>query len=599
MQRKILTVLFGVVLLNGLLAWGIQRLVVFPSYLDLERAEADRNLERCLEALGREIHHLSGLAHDWAAWDDTYRFVGEPYPEYVESNLVTQTFTDNRLNLLFFFDLRGRVVWGQVRELPEGTPARLPEFPDGGLPPDHPLFRLDDGADAAAEGVSMTARGPMLVASRPVTTSDHQGAIRGYLIMGRLMTPAFVRQLAEQTRVPHEYIPLDSAADEWDRRAASRMADGARRLLIPVSDHRLRAYALVPDLAGDPLLLVRAEISRDIRARGAATLRYALVFTVGAGVAILLASLLLLRFIVVEPVRRLTERVESIGDDWAFAPPIFEKRGDEIGVLCRTFNRLLLRLREAHEGLRNTNERLEHEIGERRRSERELILHRTRLRALAAEVLMAEERERRRIATQVHDRIGQHLAVTRLKMGLLLKRRSSCCLLTELKELEGFVDQVIQDARSLTFEISPPILYEMGLPAAVEWLADEMAERHGLRLRFRNDLGTETLGESVRVMTFQVVRELVFNVVKHAGVDEAEVRLRWENGAVGVEARDAGAGFEVSERETRSNGFGLFSIRERMLSMGGSFELDTRPGGGTRVSLKIPVDPVTDLEDWR
>jgi signal transduction histidine kinase len=600
MRTKILTVLFGVLLLNGLLAWGIHRWVVFPSYLELESVQAARDTDRCLEALERELHHLSGLAHDWAAWDDTYQFVQSPDPEYVSSNLVIQSFTDNRLNLLFIFDLAGRVVWGEARAGKSWDRIALPEFPEDALPSGHALFQVTPGPDAAVEGVMKTAAGPMLVASRPVTTSDHRGATRGFLVMGRLLSRDLAAVLETQTRVRHEYLPLDAPlSDPADRRALAAVNAGEKRPRIPLSEELLRTYAVLPDLSGSPFLLLRTEIPREIRDRGLATLRYGMLSSIGAGLLLLAVLGWLLQLVVVQPLVQLTRRVETIQDSDEIPPPVFEGRKDEIGVLCRAFNQLLHRLRDVNEGLRSAKDRLERENEESRRHERELIHHRSRLRALAAEALMAEERERRRIATQVHDRIGQHLAATRLHLGMLYKERPHCCLLDRIRGFESLIDQAIQDTRSLTFEISPPILYEMGPIPAVEWLVDEMAERHGLTLRFAHALEGEPLPEGPRVTAFQVLRELVFNVVKHAGVDSANVRLWREPGAVGLEVQDAGAGFSPERSNGRSNGFGLFSIRERMLSIGGRLDLFSHPGAGTRVRIKIPLAPVKEVEDWQ
>lgn len=601
MRTKILTVLFGVLLLNGLLAWGIHRWVVFPSYLELEGVQAARDTDRCLEALEREIHHLSSLAHDWAAWDDTYQFVQSPDPDYVSSNLVIQSFTDNRLNLLFIFDLAGRVAWGEARAGESWDRIALPEFPEDALPPGHALFQVAAGPDAAVEGLMKTAAGPMLVASRPITTSDHRGANRGFLVMGRLLTRDLAAVLEAQTRVRHEYLPLGAPlSDPADRRALEAIDAGEGRPRVLVSKDVLRTYAVLPDFSGSPLLLLRTEIPREIRERGLATLRYGMLSSVGAGLLLLAVLGWLLRLVVVRPLALLTRRVEDIRDSDEIPAPVFEKRKDEIGVLCRAFNRLLRRLKETNEGLRRAKNRLERENEESRRHERELIQHRSRLRALAAEVMMAEERERRRIATQVHDRIGQHLAATRLHLGLLYKERPHCCLLDRIQAFEPLIDQAIQDTRSLTFEISPPILYEMGLVPAVEWLVDEMAERHGLTVRFTHSVDGDPLPEGPRVTAFQVIRELVFNVVKHADVDSANVRLWREPGAVGLEVQDAGAGFSPDRCNGRSNGgFGLFSIRERMLSIGGRLDLFSHPGAGTRVRIKIPLAPVKEVEDWQ
>jgi CheY-like chemotaxis protein len=154
------------------------------------------------------------------------------------------------------------------------------------------------------------------------------------------------------------------------------------------------------------------------------------------------------------------------------------------------------------------------------------------------------------------------------------------------------IDQSIDCSRSLTAELSPPILHEGGLVAALEWLALWMEQKHGLAVVLRADEHAEPETEDMKVLLFQAVRELLFNAVKHAQVKTVHVDVKRSDGQVQVRVADEGVGFDpraVRAKAGRTGGFGLFSIRERLDLLGGQMEVDSSPGHGSRFALRAPV----------
>ncbi len=598
LQWRILSILAVVIALYGVLDFGIQRLVVFPSFLALERAEAEKDLTRCIEALGREIHHISTVTHDWAAWDDIYRFVQNPDEAYIQSNLIPHSFADNRLNIIYVCDLEGLVVWGEIRDWETKEVITLPEFPSGALPPDHPLLRYEDYESAVA-GILVTERGPLMVASRPIITSDHQGPVRGFLIMGRFITEDGVRNLVEQTRVVHHIQPVSGVPSGPERHILNQLHSGKQFAIEEAEDNLLHIYAVYPDLTGRPALLIRADIPRDIRDRGTATLGFALLSVFIAGLLILALLMILLRSSIIKPLKALTRRVRSVRKAESAPPPLFLHRKDEIGVLCREFDHMFHTLNRVHRGLEKANEKLRHEVKERKRSEQEVRLRHWQLRAISSQLLLTEERERRRIATELHDRIGQTLAIIKMKLGMLVQSQPFGCRSSEIETVQELFDQVIQDARTLTFEISPPVLYELGLEAAVRWLAGKLGEQHGMRMLVHDDGQPKPVADDVRVLVFQAVRELLFNAVKHSEAEQVDVYVQREEDNLRVEVHDDGIGFDVSRVSVRMNqdvGFGLFSIRERLVPLEGRFEVDSGPGEGTHITLLMPLKGNSDID---
>ena len=229
-------------------------------------------------------------------------------------------------------------------------------------------------------------------------------------------------------------------------------------------------------------------------------------------------------------------------------------------------------------------------VEERLQSLHEALARRAgQLQTLASELTLAEHRERRRLAQALHDNLQQLLYAARLNVGAIRRRTCDAELLTAFQQMDDILNQCIAESRSLTVEISPPILYDMGLAAALEWLGRHVQQTYGLAVSVAADPAADPETEDVRVLLFQSVRELLFNVVKHAGVRRAEVTMSASSVQdVRITVADEGAGFTPTEARVgrrAGTGFGLFSIRERLELLGGEFGVASTPGQGTRVTI--------------
>jgi histidine kinase len=228
-----------------------------------------------------------------------------------------------------------------------------------------------------------------------------------------------------------------------------------------------------------------------------------------------------------------------------------------------------------------------------RQKERDLIDLSENLRSLSSELLLTEERERRRIAVDLHDRIGHALANIKMQLGDLKEDLNQPQGLPKMRRIAELVDQSIQDTQSLTFDLSPPVLYDLGLEAALEWLVDQMQEQHRISMVFEDDQQPKPLNESIRILAFQATRELLFNIVKHAHAHHAWVSIKRDEEWVHIEIKDDGVGLHASSQSRPTNrktgGFGLFSIQERLKHFGGRLEMASEPGKGTQVTLIAPM----------
>jgi PAS domain S-box-containing protein len=236
------------------------------------------------------------------------------------------------------------------------------------------------------------------------------------------------------------------------------------------------------------------------------------------------------------------------------------------------------------------------DITKRKEAEEQLMLYQQQLRTSASQLSLAEERLRRRIATDLHDNISQNLAISKMKLESLVESVKPEAA-KPLKEVAELIAQTIEASRTLTFEMSPPVLYELGFEAAVGWLAGQTRQRFGIITRFTDDGRPKHLDNDVRVLLFQAVRELLTNVVKHAKARKVKIIARKVRNNICVTVEDDGVGFDASRRTRsqqryglpESGGFGLFNIHERLDNIGGSVKIRSKPGHGATVTLIAPL----------
>ena len=275
--------------------------------------------------------------------------------------------------------------------------------------------------------------------------------------------------------------------------------------------------------------------------------------------------------------------------------------------LRRLNQELEQRIAQRTHELQLANEALARELADRTRAEEELrrltneletrvavrtadLLHsQARLRALASELVLTEQRERRRLATDLHDYLAQLLVLARLKLTQAQSKLPAGSAGDLLPQIQDVLKQALTYTRTLVADLSPTVLREFGLSAALGWLADHMLP-HGLSVTVEIEQDCPQLPEDRAVLLFQSVRELLFNIVKHAGTDQASVTLAIrEPHRLHITVQDGGKGFDTAAADRPTAQFGLFSIRERMQVMGGTLEIESQPGCGTRAMLILPL----------
>jgi signal transduction histidine kinase len=207
-----------------------------------------------------------------------------------------------------------------------------------------------------------------------------------------------------------------------------------------------------------------------------------------------------------------------------------------------------------------------HDITELKENEEEIIAVRDKLKALAIELAKIEEESRRNFANYLHDRIGQTLFILKIKLEMLAKSGAESKASDNWEEIFKLIENVIEDTRTLSYEMSPVILNELGLEAALEWLVDQTNKQHDIAFRFRRDKQPKPLDGDMCTLLYRATHELLTNIIKHAQAKNVLVSLRNDDNQIKLCIEDDGDGFKTEELRFlpyNNKGFGLFSIKER------------------------------------
>jgi signal transduction histidine kinase len=235
-----------------------------------------------------------------------------------------------------------------------------------------------------------------------------------------------------------------------------------------------------------------------------------------------------------------------------------------------------------------------------REAQHALAQHDSQMRALAAEITLAEERARRKLASELHDGPAQNLAGMAMQIAEMRRKAVDRELLTLLDETDQVLADTTLQTRTLMLELAPPGLHDTGLIEALRWLAERVGKQQRLIVSIEDDGQPKPLEDQVTVLLFQTVRELLQNVIKHARSKRATVRCAVGDDAFQLDVLDPGVGFEVHSIDrlpTRQGGFGLFNIRERLKLMGGTIDIHSIVGEGTTVRIRVPLKPQHGLFD--
>ena len=357
LRRKTLIIISLTVVSLIAILYATSRIILLGSFAELEEQHTRQNVERALSALSDDLSTLDTMVFDWASWDDTYVFIEDANEDYIESNLVDETFVDPRLNFMLFVNSSDQTIFGKGFDLQNEEAMPVPQGLLEHLA-DNPLLLRHPDTESHVGGIVLLPEGPMLVASRPILTSEEEGPIRGTLMMGRYLAPAEIERLAEITHLSLTVRRFDDPQMPLDFQAVrSSLSEEEPIFVRPRSEESVAGYALLKDIYGEPALVLRADMPREIYKQGQATISYIVSSLLVVGLASGVATVVLLELQVLSRLARLIRRVRDIGTSGDLSARVAMAGTDEVSSLSGAINGMLEALEQSEETLRESEKR--------------------------------------------------------------------------------------------------------------------------------------------------------------------------------------------------------------------------------------------------
>jgi two-component system, NtrC family, sensor kinase len=599
---SVLALLFAVLIVLDI---GIQKLVLMPSFAELERDDARTSMRRIDNALNITLDNLEMNAADWGNWADAYRFVQGQNPEFVMTNITTAALKQLQVNTVMLVDLKGNVVVASSGDLDSGAPLDIDLSASAQLPGNFP-WRRNLAAGKPAKGLVKTNQGILMLAGAPVLDGTGRGPWMGMVIMGRLLTSREVRQIGAQAQAT-----VSMNAD-------SRPGGADELIETDTATEVSRRFA---DIYGSPLLTLHVQVPRKITQRGQSAVSYASAYLVVAGLAALILLVIVLNRVVLAPLARVTRHAVAIGEGTDLTARLNLPGRDEVAVLAGEFDRMVERVAESRRQLMDQSYQagfaelakgVLHNLGN---AMTPLGVRLTKLGerlrdAPSTDVgLAAAELARERAGSERYRDLQEFLRLGCLELGGALKeaqadvmviQRQTTIVQTALCELmrstrnEHVMESVrLPDLVSQTLEIVPDACRQRLM---VE--ADDSLRRVGvvsvartvLRLVLQNLIinAADAVREAGREKgIFRVAAEIV------RGSERDQLHLHCEDNGVGIARanleRVFDQGFSTKSRET-NHGIGLHWCANAISALGGRiWAVSEGPGRGASMHLMVPL----------
>lgn len=604
LRKKTLTIICVTFVSLILALYAISQIILLNSFAELEERSTRQNVERALSALNDELSYLDTVTSDWAAWDDTYAFIDDVNPDYIKSNLVNGTFIELGLNLLLLIDSSGRIVFGKAFDLQNEKELPVPQSLQEHLSTNGLLLGHSD-TKSHITGIVLLPECPILIASRPILTSEGQGPIRGTMIIGRYLDSAEIGRLAGMTHLSLTVREVNDPQMLPDFQGVHSSLSKEEPILVqPLNEESIGGYALLEDIYGKPILILRVDMLRDIYRQGQASIHYFISSLLAVGLVFGSVMLLLLERLVLFRLARLSATVSSIGAHSDFSARVSMTGRDELSSLASVINGMLTALEQSQSELRHYSERLEELVEERTKELKE-----THQKLLKSERLVAIGE----IAAMVGHDLRNPLQVLSnlLYLGnrILKEMPSECIDVAEKKGMKELFKKVAGQVEYMDKIVSD--LQDYAKP-----LKPELVET-SLQQLINDALSTVTVPESVEVFT-EIEEDINFpklmvdptpmkrvftNLFTNAlqampSGGQLTIRASKTDEAVLVSVEDTGLGIPEENlpklfqplftTKPKGMGFGLPVCKRLVEAHGGNITVKSQVGKGSTFTITMP-----------
>jgi len=366
LRKKTLLVISVTLISLIIILYIAAEVILLRSFTSLEQEEVKWHIERSLSALKNEEQVLDELVANWAAWDDTYRFIQDENEEYIVSNINEMNYMTSRINLMVFINSTGQMLLGQKFDFQTKKISPIPVGFEKYIQADSRLLQHNSN-ETRVLGMIDLPEGPMLVASRPILTSEGNGPAKGVLIMGRYLDDAAVKYLADIVHLPLVAQGYDSIKIDSNFSAAKEILKEEMPIMVQVAkENSVAGFALIRDINNQPCLILGFEMPRTIYLQGQSSIRFFMWYLLIAITVCYVIMMLLLEKLVLSRLAYLNRNVAEIGAGGSLSARVHLPGNDELSSLASAVNEMLTGLEQSHgklviseETLRKTNEELE------------------------------------------------------------------------------------------------------------------------------------------------------------------------------------------------------------------------------------------------
>ena len=344
--------------------YEVSQRIMLDSISTTENKEAELNAQRYVTNLNIELQRINSTANDWAAWDDTYRFIENNDSAYIQSNLLDQTFIHLGLNLILFINQTRQLVFGKAFDLENQTGINLQDSEVSQISNNNFLYTNITGQSEG--GLILFEGAPMIVISQPILTSEGEGPVRGALLMGRFLDKSESDALAQAVGLPLEIHAIDNSKMSADFQIANKNLSPIQPVFTHATNQtNIAGYVLLQDVNGTPILIARVDSYRSAFLQAENSLNYLLIAFVILGVVIFAVTTILLDRVVLSRVSRLTNDVTKINPNSEQQNYVNVQGNDELSNLGDKINSMLTTIRDSRDKLKEYSESLERKVEER------------------------------------------------------------------------------------------------------------------------------------------------------------------------------------------------------------------------------------------
>jgi len=555
---------------------------------EIEEENTHQSVERALSALSNDLSSLEVTADDWASWDDTYAFIEDANPKYIESNLIDETFIGLGLNFMLFIDTSGQIVFGKAFDLHNEEEVPISRSVQGYLSTNDSLWRHPD-TESGITGIFLLAEDPVLIASQPILTSEDEGPIRGALIMGYYLDATEIDRLAEITLLSLDVHRIDDRQMPADFQTARlSLSKEAPILVQPLGEKYVAGYALLMDVYGKPVLVLRVDMPRDIYQRGRISIAYFVLSMVVVGLGIAGVAILIMEKQVLSRLTRLSKSVGRIGASGDLSTRISMGGSDEVSKLADTIDVMTETLEESSKELKEKNIQLE----EANRAKSEFLAQMSHELRTPLNVIMG-------FSELMLDRVP----------GKVNKEQRQCLddIWSGGQHLLGLINDILDLSKIESGKMELK-LGDIELPSVIESLRSEImpmlvTRKQSLDIKVEKGL---PLVRADKAKVRQVLLNLLSNATKFTPDGgklkvEAVRENNWcrvsviDNG-IGIKKKDQERIFEPFRqldstlgKEERGTGLGLAIARQIIERHGGRIWVESEYGKGSRFSFTLPL----------